>query len=148
MKVLSQSLLTEVELLKRNKTRHILVKLNLIEEVLNYETKIPTLFISGTLDVRTPPSNAEAVRKGFKTSEHLIIDGAVHSDPLFVSSPKIKNVMIEFMKGQKISTYKIELPPLKFIQMPEKTLLNSLLSDNCEPKKVSNNKKRFNFCCG
>lgn len=84
------------------------------------KTNIPALFISGTLDVRTPPSNAEAVRKGFKTSEHLIIDGAVHSDPLFVSSPKIKDVMIEFMKGQRISTDKIELPPLKFMQIPDK----------------------------
>jgi pimeloyl-ACP methyl ester carboxylesterase len=84
------------------------------------KTNIPALFISGTLDVRTPPSNAEAVRKGFKTSEHLIIDGAVHSDPLFVSSPKIKDVMIEFMKGQRISSDKIELPPLKFMQIPDK----------------------------
>lgn len=81
------------------------------------KTNIPTLFISGTLDVRTPPSNAEAVRKGFKTSEHLIIEGAVHSDPLFLSSPKIKDVMLEFMKGQKISTNKITLEKLKFAQI-------------------------------
>lgn len=79
------------------------------------KTKIPTLFISGTLDVRTPPSNAEEVRREFQTSEHLIIDGAVHSDPLFLSSPKIKDVMLEFMKGQKISTTRITLDPLKFI---------------------------------
>ncbi len=81
------------------------------------KTKIPTLFISGTLDVRTPPSNTEEVRKGFRNSEHLIIDGAVHSDPLFLSSPKIKDVMIEFMKGQKISTTNIMLEPLKFVQV-------------------------------
>ena len=82
------------------------------------KTNVPTLFISGTLDVRTPPSNAEEVRKGFKRSEHLIIDGAVHSDPLFLSSPKIKDVMLEFMKGQKISTTSITLAPLKFMQIP------------------------------
>ncbi|NJM54365.1 MAG: alpha/beta fold hydrolase [Blastocatellia bacterium] len=84
------------------------------------KTNIPTLFISGTLDVRTPVSNAENVRKGFKTSEHLIIEGAVHSDPLFLSSPKIKDVMLEFMKGQKISTNKISLEPLKFAQISNK----------------------------
>jgi pimeloyl-ACP methyl ester carboxylesterase len=78
------------------------------------KTKIPTLFISGTLDARTPPSNAEEVRKGFPNSEHLIIDGAVHSDPLFLSSPKILEVMLEFMKGQKISTTGITLEPLKW----------------------------------
>lgn len=79
------------------------------------KTNIPTLFISGTLDVRTPPGNAEEVRRGFRNSEHLIIDGAVHSDPLFLSSPKIKDVMLEFMKGQKISTTQITLEPLKFM---------------------------------
>ncbi len=78
------------------------------------KSKIPVLFISGTFDVRTPVSNAEEVRRGFPNSEHLIIEGAVHSDPLFVSSPKIKDVMLEFMKGQKISTTRITLPPLKF----------------------------------
>ena len=75
---------------------------------------VPVLFISGTFDVRTPVSNAEEVRKGFPNSDHLIIEGAVHSDPLFLSSPKIKDVMLEFMKKQKLSTTKITLPPLKF----------------------------------
>jgi pimeloyl-ACP methyl ester carboxylesterase len=76
--------------------------------------RLPTLFISGTFDVRTPPTNAEEVRQGFSNSEHLLIDGAVHSDPLFLSSPKIKDVMLEFIKGQKISTHNITLEPLKF----------------------------------
>jgi pimeloyl-ACP methyl ester carboxylesterase len=78
------------------------------------KSKIPVLFISGTFDVRTPVSNAEEVRRGFPNSEHLIIEGAVHSDPLFLSSPKIKEVMLEFMKGQKISATRIQLPPIKF----------------------------------
>jgi pimeloyl-ACP methyl ester carboxylesterase len=77
-------------------------------------SRVPVLFISGTLDVRTPPGNAEEVRRGFPNSSHLIIDGAVHSDPLFLSSPKIKDVMVEFMKGQPISTTRIALPPLRF----------------------------------
>lgn len=81
------------------------------------KSRVPALFISGTLDVRTPPSNAEEVRKGFSKSEHLIIEGAVHSDPLFLSSPKIKDVMLEFMKGQKLSTTRIALPPMKFTQV-------------------------------
>ncbi|MGI8835386.1 MAG: alpha/beta hydrolase [Pyrinomonadaceae bacterium] len=83
------------------------------------KSKLPVLFISGTLDVRTPPSNAEEVRKGFPNSIHLIIDGAVHSDPLFLSSPQIQDVLLEFMKGQKVSTTRIQLEPLKFT--PPKT---------------------------
>ncbi|MCI0487133.1 MAG: alpha/beta hydrolase [Blastocatellia bacterium] len=78
------------------------------------KSKVPVLFISGTLDARTPVSNAEEVRKGFPNSEHLIIDGAVHSDPLFLSSPKIKDVMLEFMKGRPLSTTSTHAPPLKF----------------------------------
>ncbi len=75
---------------------------------------IPVLFISGTLDARTPVSNAEEYRVGFPNSQHLIIDGAVHSDPLFLSSPKIKDVMLEFMKGVPLSTTRIAAPPMKF----------------------------------
>jgi pimeloyl-ACP methyl ester carboxylesterase len=78
------------------------------------ESKNPVLFISGTFDVRTPVSNAEEVRRGFPNSEHLIIEGAVHSDPLFLSSPRIKEVMLEFLKGKTISTTRLVLPPLKF----------------------------------
>jgi pimeloyl-ACP methyl ester carboxylesterase len=78
------------------------------------KTTVPALFISGTLDARTPISNAEEVRKGFSTSTHLIIEGAVHSDPLFLSSPKIKEAMLEFMKGQPVSTTQVSAPPLKF----------------------------------
>ncbi len=60
------------------------------------KSDIPVLFISGTLDARTPISNAEEYRKGFSNSTHVIIEGAVHSDPLFLSSPKIKEGMMEF----------------------------------------------------
>ena len=75
---------------------------------------VPTLFLSGTLDGRTPPSNAEEVRKNFRNSYHVIIEGAGHGNELFISSPKIKDVMLEFMKSGKVSTTRITLPPLTF----------------------------------
>jgi pimeloyl-ACP methyl ester carboxylesterase len=77
-------------------------------------SRVPVLFISGTLDGRTPVSNAEAVRKGFPNSTHLIIEGAWHSDPLFLASPRIKDVMLEFMRGVPASTTRIALPPPTF----------------------------------
>jgi pimeloyl-ACP methyl ester carboxylesterase len=77
------------------------------------KSKVPVLFISGTLDARTPVSNAEEVRQGLPNSAHLIIDGAVHSDPLFLSSPQIKETMLEFMKGRPVSATRIALPPLR-----------------------------------
>ncbi len=79
------------------------------------KSSVPVLFISGTLDARTPVSNAEEIMRGFRNGTHLIIDGAAHSDPLFLSSPKIKDVMLEFMKGVPLSTTRITLPPMKFI---------------------------------
>ncbi len=81
------------------------------------KSNVPMLFISGTLDARTPVSNAEEYRAGFTNSAHLIIEGAVHSDPLFLSSPKIKDVMLEFMRGVPVSTERIELPPFKFMAL-------------------------------
>lgn len=75
---------------------------------------VPVLFISGTLDARTPVSNAEEYRPGFTNSTHMIIDGAVHSDPLFLSSPKIKDGMMEFLRGEPVTVTKIAAPPMKF----------------------------------
>jgi pimeloyl-ACP methyl ester carboxylesterase len=78
------------------------------------KSDVPVLFISGTLDARTPLSNAEEYRKGFVNSTHMIIEGAVHSDPLFLSSPKIKEGMMEFLRGQPVTTTRIQGTPLKF----------------------------------
>jgi pimeloyl-ACP methyl ester carboxylesterase len=79
------------------------------------QSDVPVLFISGTLDARTPVSNAEEYRKGFPNSTHMIIEGAVHSDPLFLSSPKIKEGMMEFLRGQSVTITKIQGPPIKFV---------------------------------
>lgn len=85
------------------------------------KSKVPSLFISGTLDGRTPVSNAEFVQKGFKNSTHLVIDGAGHSDPLFLSSPKIKETMISFMAGEKLpSRINIQMAkPFKFVSIKD-----------------------------
>ncbi len=80
-------------------------------------SNVPVLFISGTLDARTPVSNAEEYRAGFSNSTHLIIEGAVHSDPLFLSSPAIKDVMLEFLRGVPVSTTKITLAPFRFVPL-------------------------------
>lgn len=79
------------------------------------KSKLEVLCISGTLDGRTPVSNAEEVLQGLPNGKHLIIDGAGHSDPLFLSSPKIANIMLDFMKGKKVKKKQtIQLKPMKF----------------------------------
>jgi pimeloyl-ACP methyl ester carboxylesterase len=71
---------------------------------------VPTLFISGTLDVHTPPVQAEAARLGFRNSFHLQITGATHSDPLFFSSPRILEVMLAFLENGTVPTERLEIP--------------------------------------
>ena len=78
------------------------------------KSDVPVLFISGTLDARTPISNAEEYRKGFTNSTHLIIENAVHSDPLFLSSPKIKDGMMEFLRGETVKETRVVGTPIKF----------------------------------
>jgi hypothetical protein len=45
----------------------------------------------------------------------MVIEGAVHSDPLFLSSPKIKDGMMEFLRGQPVTVTRITATPMKFI---------------------------------
>ena len=75
---------------------------------------VPALFISGTLDGRTPPENAEETRVGFDRSAHWILDGAGHSDPLFLSSPEIIPGIRDFFSGKALEDRTIELPPVRF----------------------------------
>lgn len=75
---------------------------------------VPVLFISGSLDIRTPPSNAEEVRQGFPNSHHLVIAGGSHDDDLFLSSPPILETMLAFLSGATELAERITLPQLRF----------------------------------
>lgn len=75
---------------------------------------VPVLFISGTLDGRTPLKNAEEVLRGFKNGIHLVIENAGHGDALFLSSPKILQSIQTYMRGQTLPVTRIELPAPTF----------------------------------
>lgn len=75
---------------------------------------LPVLAISGTLDGRTPPGNAEEVLRTLPNGRHLIIDGAGHSDPLFLSDPEIAATMLAFLRGEPIEDRTIELAPVEW----------------------------------
>lgn len=66
------------------------------------KTRVPALFISGTDDVRTPLGNTEDLLPGFENAHHLILEGAGHSDPLFLGSPQILDVMRAFLEGKDL----------------------------------------------
>ena len=79
-------------------------------------SSVPVLFVSGTLDGRTPVGNADEIQAGFPNSARFIIDGASHGDDLFGSSPMIKQVTVEFMKGKQLSATSVTIPPLRFLR--------------------------------
>ena len=68
-------------------------------------TDTPTLFCVGTLDGRTPISNAEAVREGFSESRLVIVEGASHQVP---------DVLIEsetrFLLDRDIGSERLSVP--------------------------------------
>ncbi len=74
----------------------------------------PVLCISGTLDGRTDVNNAVETLEHLPNGKHLIIEGAGHSDPLFLSSPRILEVMLDFMNGQEVKDERIVLEAMKF----------------------------------
>ena len=78
-------------------------------------SSIPVLFISGTLDAKTPPFQAEEIRRGFPNSAHIVIDGAVHSNPLFLSNPRIKDIIFDFLGGKPVKDERLVAEPIKFL---------------------------------
>jgi len=77
------------------------------------KSKLPVLFISGTLDGRTPVSNADEIRRGFPNSIHLIVEQAGHVDASMFK-PETISVMLEFLNGLSVSTTRVTSPALEF----------------------------------
>ncbi|MCV2363627.1 alpha/beta hydrolase [Paucibacter sp. DJ1R-11] len=65
---------------------------------------VPTLFVSGEQDGRTPLHNAERLQRGFRHSRHLVIEGAGHDDDLWLASPVLAERMADFLAGREVST--------------------------------------------
>src|SRR5688572_2007141 len=80
-------------------------------------TSVPTLFFSGDLDNNTQPFQADEVRKTFKNSIHIVIPNAGHESMLTES--RCQQTIVDFLNGKDVSGVKIELPPLKFVPIPE-----------------------------
>jgi pimeloyl-ACP methyl ester carboxylesterase len=73
-------------------------------------SEVPVQFVSGTLDGRTPPRNAEEVRGGFPNAGHVTLLGAGHSDDLLLSSPRLVELVLGFFQGGSPLDETIEVP--------------------------------------
>ena len=76
------------------------------------QSRVPVLAVSGTLDSRTPPANAEEALAGFANATHLTLVGAGHSDDLLIGTPKIAEAMVAYLLTGKVETDRIDFPPL------------------------------------
>ena len=73
---------------------------------------VPVLAISGTLDSRTPPSNAEEALAGFSQVHHLLIVGGAHDDDLLIATDAIGEAIVRFLETGDPGTERVQLPPL------------------------------------
>jgi pimeloyl-ACP methyl ester carboxylesterase len=88
---------------------------------------MPVLFVSGTLDGRTPISNAREIAKGFPNSHHLIVERASHGGDLFTSTPVILETVRAFARGEPVGDRTIEGPEWQFTPPYERSLAAELL---------------------
>lgn len=65
-------------------------------------SQVPALFVSGTMDGRTPVANAREVMQGFRRATHLILDQAGHDDDLWISSSSIAERVARFFSGASV----------------------------------------------
>ena len=79
----------------------------------NPKSSLHALFFSGTLDGRTYLPEAKELIEGFKNRVHIILDGAGHD--LFMSTPKVKHLMLDFFSGKKIISQTIDIGSPDFI---------------------------------
>jgi pimeloyl-ACP methyl ester carboxylesterase len=77
-------------------------------------SKVPTLFISGTLDGRTPLANAQRLLAGFDHGSHLVVQDASHDDELWLGNPDIATRIAEFLAGHSVQDATIAVPPPRF----------------------------------
>ncbi len=73
----------------------------------------PTLFVSGTWDIDTPPENINEILDGFLSAWTLSIDGATHRD-LLTGSPQIAEAVTAFLRGDTPAADSIVLTPIRF----------------------------------
>ncbi|MEN1940429.1 alpha/beta hydrolase [Luteimonas sp. MJ246] len=87
---------------------------------------VPTLFVSGTLDGRTPPANAEALLPGFGVAAHLLVRGASHDDELWLGDPDIAGEVAGFLAGRGVSITELVVPPPVMAQGKPGLLMQTL----------------------
>jgi pimeloyl-ACP methyl ester carboxylesterase len=73
------------------------------------ENEVDALLLSGTMDGRTYLNSGIEIAKKFKNGQHVIIENAGHD--LYMESPLIGDLVLDFFKGKDLNIKSIELRP-------------------------------------
>ncbi len=76
----------------------------------------PTLFVSGTWDIVTPPENVDEMLEGFLSAWQVSIDGATHGD-LLTASASVAEIIVAFLRGDPPPADSVILPPVRFLSL-------------------------------
>ena len=81
-----------------------------------FASDVPTLFVSGSLDSQTPPSQAEEVRYGFANGVHLVVENARHETlPLAT----VQDAIVDFFEGKDVSGRRLAAEPMAFLSVED-----------------------------
>ena len=76
---------------------------------------VPTLLVSGTLDLNTPPFQAEEVRWSLSRAHHLVVENAGHEDLL--TNPAVQRAIGEFLARGTIEDARVTAPVIDFVPL-------------------------------
>lgn len=76
-------------------------------------SRVPVLFVSGTLDAHTPAANAREVLDGFPNGKHVLVEDGTHY-LLGFSLPKGRKLAAKFLRGEPVSTLRLSTGPFSF----------------------------------
>jgi pimeloyl-ACP methyl ester carboxylesterase len=88
-------------------------------------SSVPALIMAGTVDGRTSVWAAREVKKGFRNSSFVLLDGFAHD--IYTESPALLNVMTRFMRGDRVRDTTISIP-VEFHSPDEPALIAELKS--------------------
>jgi hypothetical protein len=74
--------------------------------------RVKALLLSGNMDGRTYLNSGVAIARKFKNGNHVIIENAGHD--LYMKSPIIGSLILDFFKDKKLNVNKITLEPTIF----------------------------------
>ncbi len=77
------------------------------------QSDVPVLFVSGSIDGRTPQSNAIEVAAGLPNAQHLLVELAGHNE--LATDQRITNAVVRFLEGDVNIPSVVRLSPLQFV---------------------------------